>query len=41
VAVAAARHPQVFRTYLEVTHLLKPPAALFSPSVMARALLRT
>jgi 2-polyprenyl-6-methoxyphenol hydroxylase-like FAD-dependent oxidoreductase len=38
VAVCAASHPVVYRTYLEVTQLTKPPTALFHPSIAMRVL---
>ena len=38
VTVAAAYSPRVFQPYMEVTHLVRPPAALFHPAVVAAVL---
>ena len=40
VTLRAARDERVYRVYIEVLHLLKPPAALFSPDIVARVLLK-
>ena len=39
VTASAARTPWVHRRLVEVLHLVRSPASLFSPAVMARALL--
>ncbi len=31
-------NPQIFQTFIEVAHLLKPPSALFKPSIIVQAL---
>ena len=40
VTLCAAHDEHVYRVYIEVLHLLKPPTALFSPASAARVLLR-
>ncbi|GAB1542717.1 hypothetical protein NUACC21_53910 [Scytonema sp. NUACC21] len=34
------KHPQVYRTFGEVAHMLKPPTALFRPDILAQVLLQ-
>ena len=38
VTRAATHNERVFTAYTEVSHLLRPPAALFHPAVVAGAL---
>ncbi len=38
VARLAVNHPDVYQTYLEVIHMIKPPIAFFAPSILARVL---
>jgi 2-polyprenyl-6-methoxyphenol hydroxylase-like FAD-dependent oxidoreductase len=38
VMLCAVEHPDVFTAFLEVAHLLKPPAVLLRPDILARVL---
>lgn len=38
IELLAYSDPAVYYTYLSVTHLLKPPAALFAPAILLKAL---
>ena len=36
----STNHPEVYQTFGEVAHLVKPPTALFSPRILAPVLLQ-
>ncbi len=38
LAVCSAHHPSVYRRYIEVMQLTRPPSILFHPAVAARVL---
>jgi len=40
VLLLAAERPDVFMTFVEVLHLVKPPAMLFRPGILWRAIVR-
>ncbi|MGH8630013.1 MAG: NAD(P)/FAD-dependent oxidoreductase, partial [Burkholderiales bacterium] len=41
VLLLAAERPDVFATFVNVLHLIKPPQALFRPGILTRVLMRT
>ena len=40
VTMAASKNANVFRAFVDVTQLIKPPSALFSPAIVAQVLLQ-
>jgi len=40
VLLLAAERPDVFMTFANVLHLVKPPAALFQPGILGRVMVR-
>jgi len=38
VLLLALDHPEIYKTFGEVVHMVKPPTALFQPGILAQVL---